>query len=145
MTQLASRVALAGTLWLCTAASGGEPITTFWLEVVHASNEGDAVDPALAHMKEKFLKSGISYSSFHKLSSQSVSLTKGKSTELKLPNGRTAVVKLEEMKGQKALLRVTVPPVETVYELGREGSVFVRAGPHDKGVLILALSPVPAS
>src|SRR4051794_13315311 len=84
-------------------------------DVVQASNEGDTVDPGLAPMKEKFAQSGISYRSYRKVGSQSLTLAKGKPTELKLPNGHTATLRLEELRGRKALVRVTVPPMETVY------------------------------
>jgi hypothetical protein len=138
------RLGLLALLVVPQVVLAADPSVRITADVVQASNESDTVDPALQPMKDKFAKSGISYRSFRKLSSEVVELRQGKPTEMKLPNGRTATLKLEELRGRKALVRVTVPPVETVYELGREGSVFVRAGKQGDGVLILVLSP-PAS
>jgi hypothetical protein len=134
-------------LVLCTSrAYGAEPTTMVNLTVVHASNEEEeGVDPALAPMKEKFGQSGINYRSYKVVSTQRVTISRAHPAELKLPNSIVADVKLEEMKGHRAVLRVSVPPVETVYELGKEGSVFVRAGHYHHGVLILVLSPAPQS
>jgi hypothetical protein len=127
---------------LSTGALAVEPTVQLSLAVVHASNEGDVLDPpSLSEMKEKFAKSGISYRSYRRLDARNVELGQGKATELKLPNGQQARVTVERVKGKKALVLVSVPPLETRYELGREGSVFLRAGPHEGGVLILVLSP----
>lgn len=112
------------------------------VEEVHASNTGSSVDPALAQMKESFAKAGLNYTSFHRLSRNRMTLEKGKAKDLTLANGQTAKVRLDSVQGGEAHVAVSVPPVETTYKLGREGSVFIQAGPHSGGVLILVLSPI---
>jgi hypothetical protein len=139
----ASTAPLVAVLAL-TAVSvrGAEPTRDLWLDVVLASNQG-ATDPALAHMKQKFSQKGISYQSYRRLSSEQVVLAKGKSAQQRLPNGKTATVWLQDVKGHRAFLRVAVPPVDSTYELGRDGSIFMMVGQQGEGALILVISPQP--
>lgn len=117
-------------------------------EVVLASNEGDRIDPPrLSQMKEEFARSGIAFTSWVRKSEQRVSLTRGQKQDVSLPDGRKATLGLEQIKEGSAFVRVSIPQdkqrklVDTVYQLGRQGSVFIRAGDHAGGVLILVLSP----
>jgi hypothetical protein len=117
-------------------------------EVVLASNQGQVIDPPqLAKMKEEFAKSGISYSSWKRLSQARAVLEKGKAQEISFPDGRKATLQLQELKEGSAFVRVTLAQdgqrklVDTVYQLGRHGSVFIRSGDFQGGVLILVLSP----
>jgi hypothetical protein len=109
-------------------------------EVVQASNEGTGVDPGLEKMREQFAKSGISYKSYRRLSEQPLQLALGKPAEVKLPNGK-ATLTLLSVKGSQSQVSVSLPPLHTTYTLGREGSVYLQAGPHGAGVLILVLTP----
>ena len=144
MTRVAAWGALVFSLSWASPTWATEPTVPLTLSVVEASHQGNQVDPSLLVMKEKFTQSGFSYQSYHRLSSVTVNLEKGKASELKLPNGRQASVKLEEVKSSGPLVRILLPPLDTLYCLGREGSVFVRAGRYHDGVLILVLSPVAA-
>jgi hypothetical protein len=117
-------------------------------EVVLASNQGDAIDPAqLVKMKEEFARSGIAYSSWVRKSEAKVTLARGQPQDVTLPDGRKAALALESIKDGSAFVRVSIPEnprrklVDAVYQLGRQGSVFIRAGDHEGGVLILVLSP----
>jgi hypothetical protein len=110
-------------------------------EVVQASNEGTGVDPGLEKMREQFAKSGISYKSYRRLSEQPLQLALGKPAEVKLPNGKAATLTLLSVKGSQSQVSVSLPPLHTTYTLGREGSVYLQAGPHGPGVLILVLTP----
>jgi hypothetical protein len=110
--------------------------------VVLASNEGTGVDPpSLAPMKDKFLKEGFAFTSFKQLKEQKLVLVKGRPAEVKLPNGVTVTLKLEAVDNGVAKVRVRVPPTDTTYSLGREGSVFIGGGHHEKGTLVFVLSP----
>ena len=60
--------------------------------------------------------------------------------ELKLPNGKVAEVTLEELKDGVAKLRVVVPPMSTVFALGREGTLCQAAGKMGDDDLCLLLS-----
>ena len=110
-------------------------------EVVQASNEGAGVDTGLEKMREQFAKSGIVYKSYRRLSQEQLQLVPGKPVEVHLPNAKTATLTLLSLKGSRSQVSVSLPPVQTTYTLGREGSVYMQAGPHANGVLILVLTP----
>jgi hypothetical protein len=110
-------------------------------DVVQASNEGTGVDVGLEKMREQFAKSGIVYKSYRRLSHAALQLAQGKAVEVRLPNTKTATLTLLSLKGSQSEVSVSLPPVQTTYILGREGSVYLQAGPHATGVLILVLTP----
>ena len=139
-----TRVFWMSALLLAPVALAAEPTVSLYLEVVHASHHGEEVDPSLVHMKEKFTQEGFTYSNYKRLSSQHAELTKNKSAEVALPDGRTVKVKLEDLKSGMASVRVSVAPLDAVYQLGREGSAFMLVGTHNHGVLIFVLSPKPS-
>jgi len=110
-------------------------------EVVQATNDASGVDPGLERMREQFAKSGITYKSYRRLSHEQLQLAAGKPAEVRLPNAKTATLTLLSVKGSQSQVSVSLPPLQTTYTLGREGSVYLQAGPHANGVLILVLTP----
>lgn len=130
---------LAGLLLATPALSENRVVLS--AEVVQASNESTGVDAGLEKMREQFAKSGIVYKSYRRLSHEQLQLALGKAVELRLPNAKTASLTLLSMKGSQSQVSVSLPPVQTTYTLGREGSVYLQAGPHANGVLILVLTP----
>lgn len=110
-------------------------------EVVQASNDGTGVDAGLEKMREQFAKSGITYKSYRRVSHEQLQLSLGKAAEVRLPNAKTATLTLLSVKGTQSQVSVSLPPLQTTYTLGREGSVYLQAGPHANGVLILVLTP----
>jgi hypothetical protein len=110
-------------------------------EVVQASNEGAGVDAGLEKMREQFAKSGIVYKSYRRLSHEQLQLVPGKPVDVRLPNAKTATLTLLSLKGSQSQVSVALPPLQTTYTLGKEGSVYLQAGPHANGVLILVLTP----
>jgi hypothetical protein len=130
---------LAATLFALPAVA--ESRVAVLAEVVHASNEATGVDPGLEKMREQFAKSGIVYKSYRRLSHEQLQLAPGKPAEVRLPNAKTATLTLLSVKGSLSQVSVSVPPLQTTYTLGREGSVYLQAGPHANGVLILVLTP----
>jgi hypothetical protein len=110
-------------------------------DVVQASNDAAGVDAGLEKMREQFAKSGIVYKSFRRLSHEQLQLAQGKAVEVRLPNTKTATLILVSLKGSESEVSVSLPPLKTTYTLGREGSVYMQAGPHANGVLILVLTP----
>ena len=138
----AGAVLLGLSLFGATAGLAEEPKVEVIAAEVHASDEGTTVDPPLVAMKDAFHQAGLNYHSFRQLSRQRLTLRKGTAAELKLANGQSASLSLKDVKGGTAHIDVSLPPVKTTYALGREGSVFIQAGPHSGGMLILVLSPV---
>jgi hypothetical protein len=144
---------MRSTLWLgvvavlsSTASFAQEPKVDVSARVVLASNQGSEIQPpALKKMKEEFARSGITFSSWRQLSAQTVSLEKGKVSEVPLPDGRRAQMRLQKLAEGTATVRVTIPKlVDTEYNLGRTGSVYIRSGDYQDGALILVLSPPSA-
>ncbi len=113
------------------------------VEVVLVSNKGDTVEPPeLAQMKETFRKQNFNFSSFKRLSLETVEVSADKATEVRLPNGVNASLKLMAFKEDVATVHVEIPRQSAVdVELGRQGSVYQKAGKHVGGELILVLSP----
>jgi hypothetical protein len=115
------------------------------VEVVLVSREGNEVSPArLQKMKDTFSKQNLNFTSFKSLSQQSVVVSNQSPTDVKLPNGVTASIKLQSLQSGTATLRVDVPQQTAAsVQLGREGAVYQRAGKHLGGELILVLSSPP--
>lgn len=127
------------------AAHAQEQTVKIQVEVVLASNKGDTVDPPeLAQMKETFRKQNFSFTSFKRLQLETLEVSAAKPTEVRLPNGVNASLKLLGLKEGIATVRVDIPQQSGVdVELGRQGSVYQKAGKHVGGELILVLSPPP--
>jgi hypothetical protein len=138
--KAAHRSTVLATLLLAAPALS-ESRVLLSADVVQASNEGGGVDAGLEKMREQFAKSGIVYKSYRRLSHEQLQLTLGKAAEVRLPNAKTATLTLLSMKGSQSQVSVSLPPLQTTYTLGREGSVYLQAGPHANGVLILVLTP----
>src|SRR5688572_31142842 len=118
-------LALVG-LWLSPlAAQAEEQKLKVQVEVVLVSRKGTEVDPPqLQKMKETFQRQNFNFTSFKRLSQQSLEVSSKEPTEVKLPNGVNASLRLLKMQGDTATLRVEVPQLSAVdVELGREGAV----------------------
>ena len=135
--------------WFAAALLGANP-STAWAEskvrinadVILASNNGTVIDPpSLARMKAQFSQKGFAFTSYRRLSSEKLALGR-QAVQLKLPNQRTASLRLDSMKNGVATVRVDISDLSsTTLSMGREGSLFQHAGEHDGGQLILVLSP----
>ena len=135
--------ALVTCAWVLPAPARAEdPKVDLRAEVILASNQGTAIEPAsLSSVKDEFASAGIVFTSYKQLSAEKLSLDKQHPAEVKLPNGKTASLKLEDLKDGKATVKVRGLGAEVVIQLGREGSVFQRVGAHQGGQLILMLTP----
>jgi hypothetical protein len=151
--QMQTRMHTAAVLTLLSLGVGLSPLAAhaqeqtvkIQVEVVLASNKGETVDPPeLAQMKDTFRKQNFSFTSFKRLSLETLELSAAKPTEVRLPNGVNASLKLLALKEGIATVRVDIPQQSGVdVELGRQGSVYQKAGKHVGGELILVLSPPP--
>jgi hypothetical protein len=125
-------------------ALADDPKVDVMADVILASNDGTTMDPpSLAKMKDEFDSAGIKFTSFKRLSTQKLTVTKQPS-ELKLPNKKIATLKLEGIKEGTATIRVK-GVAESTIQLGRSGNVSQPVGAHQGGQLILMLAPVDAS
>jgi hypothetical protein len=135
-----------GMMFAPLAAQAQEQKVQIQVEVVLASSKGDTVDPPeLAKMKETFRKQNFNFTSFKRLSLETLEVDAQKPTEVRLPNGVNASLKLLGLKEGIATVRVDIPKLSAMdVELGRQSSVYQKAGKHVGGELILVLSPPPA-
>jgi hypothetical protein len=109
------------------------------VQVVQASNGAAHVDPGLEKMRQGFEKAGLRFSSYRRLSEQTLSLSPGKPASVALPD-KTATVTLQPGDHPRPQLAVSLPPLQTTVELGTGASAFLQAGPHDNGQLVLVLT-----
>jgi hypothetical protein len=137
------RFALVALLVATPAAWAQAPKVEVMADVVLASNKDATIDPpALAKMKDKFAAAGFSFTSYRRLSSQKLAVLKEPPAQLDLPNQRKVELRLQELKDGTATVKLEIPKlIQTTVSLGKEGSVFQHAGPHDGGQLFLVLSP----
>jgi hypothetical protein len=108
-------------------------------QVVHASNAAPHVDPGLEKMRQGFEKAGLRFTSYRRLSEQTLTLNPGKPAEVALP-GKTATLTLQPGDHPRPHVAVSVPPLQTTVELGTDASAFLQAGPYDNGQLVLVLT-----
>lgn len=136
-------VVVLGLLLAPLVASAQDEKVKVQVEVVLASSKGTAVEPAeLSAMKETFQKQNFNFTSFKRLSQETVEVGSKQATEVRLPNGVNATLRLLRLKEGIATVRVDIPRLSAMdVELGRQGSVYQKAGKHVGGELILVLSP----
>ena len=132
-------IALHGAVTLGVAAVLAASPVKVHVQVVHASNGPAHVDPGLEKMRQGFEKAGLRFTSYRRLSEQTVSLATGKSTDVALP-GKTATLTLQPGDHPRPHVAVSVPPLQTTVALGTDASAFVQAGAHDNGQLVLVLT-----
>jgi hypothetical protein len=111
------------------------------VQVVHASNAAPHVDAGLEKMKEAFEKSGLRFTSYRRLSRETVTLTPNRPSQVALP-GKSATLTLMPGEQRPPEVAVSVPPLNTTVSLGAEASAFLQAGPHEGGQLVLVLAAV---
>jgi hypothetical protein len=111
------------------------------VQVVHATNGPTHVDAGLEKMRDVFQKSGLRFSSYRRLSQQTVALVVGTPAEVALPD-KTATLALVPGEHRRPEVAVSVPPLKTTVSLGSEASAFLQAGPHENGQLVLVLTAV---
>jgi len=134
-------------------AIAADPTVQIGTELVLASNRDSTIDPPeLVSMRDQFSQKGFAFTSFRRLSSEKLTLHKGKAAEIKLPNQRTATIRLNDVKRGTAHVAVILSQLpsnmvisSTVLTLGHEGSLFQHVGDYNGGQLILVISPADAA
>jgi hypothetical protein len=112
--------------------------------VVVASNEGNAMDPALTPIRNQ-LHSMFNYTSYRLIERLKRTLSVGETGDFGLPGNRSMRVTPVPAKGNKVRLAVQMMEAErnlltTTLGLTRGGMVLVGGPPYQKGVLILIIS-----
>ena len=110
------------------------------VQVVHASNGAAHVDPGLEKMRQGFEKAGLRFSSYRRLSEQTLSLTPGKPASVALPGQDGDPHPAARGASAAPASPCPFPPLQTTVELGTDASAFLQAGPHENGQLVLVLT-----
>ncbi len=131
LTGLIGRVAAADT-----------PLT-LTVQVIHASNQGTAVDPALAKIRSQL--SSLKFSSYRLLETHPLSTKVGAKHVVALPGGRTMDLYPYGISGGSLEVLVTITDgakrlLDTTVRLPNTGTIVVGGPSHGDGVLIVALS-----
>ena len=127
---------LVALILLAVPAGAETPQVSIQVEVVQASLKGEGVDPSSLEAVKAKLSKKARYTSLRRLSLETLATP----VQLKLPNQKVASISLEELKDGVARLKVTVPPLSTVYTLGQEGTLYQAAGEMGDDDLWLLLS-----
>jgi hypothetical protein len=131
--------ALQGAVALGVAAVLAASPVKVRVEVVHASNGAPHVDPGLEKMRQGFEKAGLRFTTYRRLSEETVNLVAGKPTDVAIP-GKKATLTLQPGDHPRPHVAVSVPPLQTTVQLGTDASAFLQAGPYENGQLVLVLT-----
>lgn len=113
--------------------------------VIHATQSGDGVDPALANIQGDLKKTFGGYKSFKQLSKSELDLAQGAPQTVKLPNGENAELTYKGERKGRHDLRLDIPKSKVGVNLTAPlRKMFYQAGmKYDGGILILALYLTP--
>jgi hypothetical protein len=134
---VAGPAGLAGRSW-----AADQPVK-LTVQVIHASNQGTAVDPALAKIRAQL--SSLKFSSYRLLETRPLSTKVGAKHAVALPGGRTMDLYPYGISGGSLEVLVTITDgakrlLDTTVRLPNNGSIVVGGPSHGEGVLIVALS-----
>lgn len=141
---------LAAAMLLASLASAGLPppaagadAVRLGVDVIYASDEGQQIDPSLAHV-ERQLRT-FRYSSFHRLGTHQLVRLVGQQGTISLPGGRTLLLAPQGISGGSVVLLLSIQgggraPFNTELKLANGGTILVGGPGHEAGVLILAVT-----
>jgi hypothetical protein len=129
----------------CSSGSDGLAQTPISLtvQVIHASNQGAAVDPALARLRTQL--SSLTFTNYRLLETHPLSTKLGAKHALPLPGGRTLDLYPYGLSDGRLELLVTITEgskriLDTTVRLSNNNAIVVGGPAHAGGVLIVALS-----
>jgi hypothetical protein len=104
------------------------------------AKEGDQLESEELRPMQRALGLRRHYGWLKRFSKKRASID-AKGEEVELPGGAKARVRLQELKDDVATLVVSLPSTETVYQLGRTGSLYLQAGKHEDTEVWVVISP----
>jgi hypothetical protein len=112
------------------------------VQVLQASTQGGAPSDrsSLMWMKQQLGNQGLRYKTLRRITEHHLILQPGNAVELRLPNGRTEVLQLEGVSTSGAQVRIGPRNRDVVYTINDENPVFLDAGPHEHGRILLFVS-----
>lgn len=113
------------------------------VQVIHASNAGTSVDPALAKIRAQL--GSMKYSSYKLLETRPFSTALGAKHAMPLPGGRTLDLYPFGLSGGSLELLVTITDgskrlLDTTFRLSNNGTILVGGPAYNDGVLLVAIS-----
>lgn len=103
-------------------------------------SEGEALDAEELRPMQKALGLRRHYAWLQRYSKKRATVDAQGET-IELPGGAVATVRLQALTDGVATLVVTLPATQTVYQLGRRGSLYLQAGKHEDKEVWLVISP----
>jgi len=120
-------------------ALAGPPAARIEVWVIHASRQGDEVDPRLAPLKRQL--KGFSFSAYQLIERRIESVPAGAALEMALPGERTLKITPEGHEEGRRRVRLEIPGlVNTTYLVDQGGTLIVGGPKHQGGNLILAVA-----
>jgi len=114
----------------------------FKVRVLHASKQGETIDPQITPAVAKYLKKsfGSRYSNFRQIDSRVVELDLGHTGDVPLPDESVLKLTLRALPGDFVKLTMELRDLRTTIRI-KNGGMFFQAGHRYKnGILILAIS-----
>lgn len=126
-----------------TATARSQTPVRLTVQVIHASNAGNAVDPALAKIRAQL--GSMKYSSYTLLETRPFSTALGAKHAMPLPGGRTLDLYPYGVSGGSLELLVTITDgskrlLDTTFRLSNNGTILVGGPAYGEGVLLVAIT-----
>ncbi|MEO5656946.1 MAG: hypothetical protein ABIO65_10110 [Nitrospiria bacterium] len=134
---------LIAVVLLGAAAAWGQSAVNLNVQVIHASNTGKAVDPALAKIRSQL--SSFKYTNYALLETRPFTTAIGAKHAMPLPGGKILDLYPYGVSGGSLELLVTITDgakrvLDTTFRLSNGGTILVGGPTHADGVLIVAIS-----
>ena len=144
MTMLLSTVALLGTGgWVETAHAADQVIVE--VRMIAAAQGEQHMDPSLSDLRGTLGVTFAGYTSFRQLSSQTLSLSKGVTQGVKLPNGSVMTLTFNGFAGSLVKLGVDLAQrLKTTLRLTPDSPFFQAWKQRKGGLLILGIKVTKA-
>lgn len=126
-----------------SAPARSQSSVSLTVQVIHASNAGTSVDPALAKIRAQL--GSMKYSSYKLLETRPFSTALGAKHAMPLPGGRTLDLYPFGLSGGSLELLVTITDgskrlLDTTFRLSNNGTILVGGPAYNDGVLLVAIS-----
>jgi hypothetical protein len=143
MTRPAVVVLLLLAALTVSAPARSQSSVSLTVQVIHASNAGTSVDPALAKIRAQL--GSMKYSNYKLLETRPFSTALGAKHAMPLPGGRTLDLYPFGLSGGSLELLVTITDgskrlLDTTFRLSNNGTILVGGPAHGDGVLLVAIS-----
>jgi hypothetical protein len=143
MTRPALVVLLLLAVIAVSAPARSQSPVSLTVQVIHASNAGTSVDPALAKIRAQL--GSMKYSNYTLLETRPFGTALGAKHAMPLPGGRTLDLYPFGLSGGSLELLVTITDgskrlLDTTFRLSNNGTILVGGPAYGDGVMLVAIS-----